>query len=183
MSVQKFLDLLLSHLWDDLGDVGPVPAVLDHNLPAGLRVSAQHAAGKLSLFEQLFALGLSELIGSQIHGDVCPQRGALRILRIQTLQVRAVAPHADVDALSDRQGVDRASIDFAKIVDDGFEPLCAGIGAEVEALQPGFAFDRPAGDLVQIVLQAGGEVIVDVLTEVLLQQPDDAEGRPGGHQG
>ena len=46
----------------------------------------------------------------------------------------------------------------------------------------GDAVLAPAGDLVEDVLELGGEAVVDQAAEVLLQQPHDAERDPGRHQ-
>src|SRR3978361_917776 len=53
----------------------------------------------------------------------------------------------------------------------------------VEPGQPVDAAECSARDLVELVFQRGGEVVVDQLGEVLLQQVDDGEGDERGHQG
>ena len=51
-----------------------------------------------------------------------------------------------------------------------------------EALQDLHAVLASAGDLVEDVLELGGEAVVDQPAEVLLHQADDAERDPGRHQ-
>ncbi len=51
--------------------------------------------------------------------------------------------------------------------------------AEVEALEPRDLFLAAGGDVVEIVLHGGREPVVDQVREVVLQQPDNGEGREG----
>ncbi len=56
------------------------------------------------------------------------------------------------------------------------------VRAEVEPAQPVDPGALAVGDVVQVVLDRGGEVVVDQPGEVGLEQPDDRERRPGRHQ-
>ena len=54
--------------------------------------------------------------------------------------------------------------------------------AEVEAAQPRHPLRLAAGDLVERVLHLRGELVVDQLAEVPLEQRDHGERQEGGHQ-
>ena len=56
------------------------------------------------------------------------------------------------------------------------------VGAEVEVLEPAVALLLASGDRVEVVLERGGEVVVDEVGEVLLEQPDDAEREPARNE-
>ena len=166
-------------------------------MPTG-RVDAELAAVVGGAGEELAGLVHGQLVGGEVGRDV----GALAL---GVLQVGAVAPHPQGDALADLNGVDGAGVDLAEVVHQTLEPLGAqrgdrgleltrgrlgggllGTGAAltvVEAPQPGDPVLLAGGDPVQVALHGGGEVVVDELGEVLLQQPGDGEGEPGGHQG
>ena len=161
------------------------------------RVDAELAAVVGGAGEELAGLVHGQLVGGEVGRDV----GALAL---GILQVGAVAPHPQGDALTDLNGVDGAGVDLAEVVHQTLEPLGAqrgGRGLElargrlggllgtgtpltvVEAPQPGDPVLLAGGDPVEVALHGGGEVVVDELGEVLLQQPGDGEGEPGGHQG
>ena len=162
-------------------------------MPAG-RVDAELAAVVGGAGEELAGLVHGQLVGGEVGRHV----GALAL---GVLQVGAVAPHPQGDALADLDGVDGAGVDLAEVVHQPLEPLGAqrgGRGLElarggllgagptlpvVEAPQPGDPVLLAGGDPVQVALHGGGEVVVDELGEVLLQQPGDGEGEPGRHQG
>ena len=160
------------------------------------RVDAELAAVVGGAGEELASLVHGQLVGGEIGRDV----GALAL---GVLQVGAVATHPQGDALTDLNGVDGAGVDLAEVVHQPLEPLGAqrgghglelargrlsgllGTGASltvVEAPQPGDPVLLAGGDPVQVALHGGGEVVVDELGEVLLQQPSDGEGEPGRHQ-
>ena len=161
------------------------------------RVDAELAAVVGGAGEELAGLVHGQLVGGEVGRDV----GALAL---GVLQVGAVATHPQGDALADLNGVDGAGVDLAEVVHQALEPLGAqrggrgleltrgvlggllGAGAAlpvVEAPQPGDPVLLAGGDPVQVALHGGGEVVVDELGEVLLQQPGDGEGEPGRHQG
>ena len=167
------------------------------------RVDAQLTAVVGGAREELAGLVHSQLIGGDVGRDV----GALALA---VLQVGAVASHAQGDALADLDGVDGAGVNLAEIVHQPLEPLGAQLGGGgggridlatgrclgdflgdgvggalpvVEAPQPGHAILLAGGDPVQVTFHGGGEVVVDELGEVLLQQTGDGEGEPGRHQG
>ena len=161
------------------------------------RVDAELAAVVGGAGEELAGLVHGQLVGGEVGRHV----GALAL---GVLQVGAVAANPQGDALADLNGVDGAGVDLAEIVHQALEPLGAqrggrglertrgvlggllGAGAAlpvVEAPQPGDPVLLAGGDPVQVALHGGGEVVVDELGEVLLQQPGDGEGEPGRHQG
>ena len=63
-----------------------------------------------------------------------------------------------------------------------FPRLAVAVGAEVEPAQPRHPAGLAAGDLVERLLHPGGELVVDQVGEVPLQQVDDGEGEERGHQ-
>ena len=89
-----------------------------------------------------------------------------------------------------RDRVDAAGVDLLEpLADDLLE--AAGLGdaagvpalaAEVELGQPVDPLQVAVGDLVELLLQRGGEVVVDELGEVLLEQVHHGEGDERGHQ-
>ena len=54
----------------------------------------------------------------------------------------------------------------------------AVLTAEVEVVQPVRAVLVAGGDLVELILHGGGEVVVDQATEMLLEQAGHREGHP-----
>src|SRR6185312_6975694 len=87
-----------------------------------------------------------------------------------------------------RDGVDAAGVDVAEVLGDQLlEPAGTGdvlvtgtVGAaEVERGQEVDGGVVSAGDLVQLVLHGGGEVVVDQAGVVPLHQPDHREGQEG----
>ena len=58
--------------------------------------------------------------------------------------------------------------------------LARSIRSEVELSKPLLAISIARGDLVQVLLQRGSEVVVDQIRQVLFQQAGDREGQPGG---
>ena len=66
---------------------------------------------------------------------------------------------------------------------DGLRGVVVGLGVtEVEAGQPVGAVLLTGGDVVQLILHGGGEVVVDERGEVVLQQADHGERHPAGHE-
>ena len=68
-----------------------------------------------------------------------------------------------------------------EVADQLLEALLA-VGAEVEPAQPGHPGRLAAGDLVEPLLHPRGEVVVDQVGEVPLQQGHHGEGEERGHQ-
>ncbi len=143
------------------------------------------------LAEQLLGLLDGQLVGGHVLGDVDPLPVAL--------QVGAVAADPDDDVgASQREGADVPGVDVTDVADQRLQagtgvgvlgrPVGAGglgsvaVAAEVEAAQPGHPLALAAGDGVQDVFHPGGELVVDELAEVPLEQGDDGEGQVGGHQ-
>ena len=163
-------------------------------MPGG-RIDAELAAVIGGALEQLTGLGHGELIGGDVGGHVGP-------LALVILQVGPVTPHSQSDALADLDGVDGPGVDLAQVLHQGLETLLDvrlyGIGGpdvgapdrerlralpEVEAGEPVDPILLSGGDAVEVGLHGSGEVVVDQLGEVLLQQAGDREGEPGGHEG
>src|SRR5690606_21585372 len=97
--------------------------------------------------------------------------------------VGAVAAHPHDDALTDVDGADRAGVDVAEVLDEVAQAFAGGcLVAEIEAAQPLDPALLAGGDLVQAVLHGRGEVIVDEVSEVLLEEARDGEREPGRHE-
>lgn len=137
-----------------------------------------------------------QLVGGQVLGHV----GTLVALGVllAPLDVRAVAADAELDVVADGEGGDLPGVDRAEVGDQGLQAaevvavavarvggradpggVVTGLGAEVEALEPRHGLGLAPRDAVEVVLHAGGEVVVDEPAEVLLQQVDHGEGQEG----
>ncbi len=104
------------------------------------------------------------------------------------LQVGAVAadPHHSVPSPSGIELTPRASISSSRFGDQPLQAALRGdalglvvgdrVGPEVEALQPVDPRRSPPAIVVEFVLHAGGEAVVDQPGEVVLQQADHREG-------
>ena len=122
-----------------------------------------------------------QLIGWDVIGD---GRRLIVIgsLTVTQLHIRAVATDASDDRFavvthSERNGVDETSIDVGQpgrdlLLEPGF-PVFAF--AEVEARQPRLGFFGTAGDAVEIIFHASGELVVDEVREVTFHHIDDRE--------
>ena len=123
LRVQVCLNLLLGHLLDHLGNVGAVATVASHNLVAGDRVHAEHAAVGLALFEQFACLRFGQFVrcqvGRYIRADRFGQLASLGVEGAFGLQVGTELAHAQHNAVRDRDGVDAAGVNLAEVVDDG----------------------------------------------------------------
>ena len=91
------------------------------------------------------------------------------------------------------QGVHLSGVDLLQVVVDqvlqatepghGLRRRVRGLGVpEVEALEPVRPVLLTTGDLVELVLHRGGELVVHQRAEVVLQQADHGEGGPARHQ-
>ena len=172
-------------LGEDLGHVGPVPALLRDDLVPGQRVDPERAT-LLRHGEQL----LGDLAGQLVRRQVVGQVRALGHPVADPLQVRPVAPDPHHDVVEHRDRVDLAGVDLLEVQPDQLlqpagprdRALAALRPAEVEAVEPGRARVRARRDRVELVLHRGGEVVVDEPPEVVLEQPDHRERDPGRHQ-
>ena len=149
--------------------------------PAGLRDDIVTAVG---IGAQLpVAAGLGQQLLGALDGQLV-RRGALRDVRplLAALQVRPVPadPHGDV-AVAQPEAVDRPRVDVVDVTDELLEALVAVL-SEVEPLEPRHPPRVAAGYRVQRVFHAGGEVVVDQVAEVLLQQRDHREREERRHQ-
>ena len=112
---------------------------------------------------------------------------------VATLHVRPVLarlhchhlPGAGVGA--DGERVDGGRVDVGDVLFDEFlqseftEMAHFGV-TEVEGVQPDVLGEQLAGDLVEVLLDARGELVVDERREVLLEQRDDGERGPCGNE-
>ena len=115
-----------------------------------------------------------QLVRRGALGDVGPLAVAL--------QVRAVPADPDHDVgAGQRERADGPGVDVAQVADQLLEPFLA-VGAEVEPAQPRDPLRLATGDLVERLLHLRGEVVVDQVLEVLLQQRDHGEGQERGDQ-
>ena len=90
-------------------------------------------------------------------------------------------PTRSVIAVRDRNGVDLAGVDLAEVVHDA-QQAGLGVFTEVEVLEPGGSGRLAVGDLVQVRFHVGRELVVHVVVEVLLEQPDHGERDPARDQ-
>ncbi len=88
-----------------------------------------------------------------------------------------------VFAHADRECVDDPRVDALERVirDKALETGTVG-GPEVEPIEIGHHLLFAAGDLVEILLHESGEVVVDVVPEVLLEEADDRERLERGYE-
>ena len=129
-----------------------------------------------------------------IRRDGVRQRRALRVAfgvqMLHVFQIRAVTADAHVQAVADVDGVDGARVDLAELRDlllQAFVRLVgvaggALAGTEVEVGEPVAAGFLAVGDAVKAVFHLGGELVVDQLGEVRLEQLGHGEGEPAGDQ-
>jgi hypothetical protein len=119
-----------------------------------------------------------------------PSAGPPRRRRRPGRTAVAADPHDDRPAVlgqPDRDGADRPGVDLVEVLADDLlqaalpgQPADLAVRrAEVEAAEPLDAVALAAGDDVEVVLERGGEAVVDEPVEVLLEQVDDGEGEPG----
>ena len=159
--------------------VGAVAAVLGEH-----RIAVELADRLVALRQcQQFQ---GHLDGELVGGEVVGNAGGV----VAALDVWAVLSGLDHDqvavgVVADRKRVDLRGVDLVEVLFD--EPLetrqILGLVAEVEVLQPILLLELVAGDRVEVFLDARGERVVDQSVEVLLQQPDDSERSPRGHEG
>ncbi len=163
--------------------VGPVAARSGEHLEPGLRVDAEHPVVTRRREELQGSLN-GELIGDRVLRDVG--------LVLATQQVGAVLadPRNHRDTLrvdSERNGADVTGIDVADVLGHHSpKPDLAvgggGVAPEVETTQPRHRFRSAVGDLVELVLHAGREGVIDEIREMTLQQRDHGKGREGGDE-
>ena len=154
------------------------------------RVDAEHPP-LLRGGEQL----LGDLDGQLVRGHLGGQVGPLQLLRsIGTgdvaFEVRPepADPHEHRAALvvvEQFDGVDLAGVDLLEVDTDEFLEAAgprdvglSGVTAEIELGEPVGAVLVARGDLVEIVLQRGGEVVVNEAVEIAFEQPDHGERHP-----
>ena len=143
------------------------------------RTTISVSAGRIDPERPAVRLGekLAHLLRRQLVGrEVGRQARAL----LTALEVRAVAPdaHHGVGA-GDLDRVHRPRVDLVEVIGD--EVMEAGVAPvpEVEPRQPLDACLLAGGDAVEVVLHTRGEVEVDELLEVALEEVDHRERREG----
>ena len=86
-------------------------------------------------------------------------------------------------SVGDRDRVDVAGVDLVEVVrDERLQTTGRHAVAEVEVAQPRHPLLGTVGDLVEVVLEPGGEGVVDEVREVALEQRHDGERGPRRHQ-
>ena len=170
-------------------DVGPEAPLLDVDGFAGIGIVTDRAVALGGLRHHLERALEGQLVGRQVVGDRRP------LIGIPDLDVRAIPtdPHRDPFALGRLADGDPRSLtgfDLLTGGDQGVEPhahdleaLVVVFGeAEVKIMQPRCGLCIAAGDGIECVLHAGGEVVVDQVGQVALEQSDDGKGGEGRHQ-
>ncbi len=163
---------------------------------SGLRIHAEHAA----LLRCGEKKGFGQLKGQLVGRDLVVEVGSLRfgfaiLAGDHPLQVWAVLTHPNHDrpaflVVEQLDGVDFSGIDAFEVdTHQLLEATGAGdrvghtmVATEVEVGQPVGAPLLPGGDLVELVLHGGGEVVIHQAAEVLFQQTGHRERHPGRHQ-
>ena len=85
---------------------------------------------------------------------------------------------------ADLERIQRCGVDVVDVVvNEWFESGQFLAVAKVELAEPRVAGALAVGDLVEFLLDGGGELVVDEGREVVLQEAHDGEGRPGGNEG
>ena len=97
------------------------------------------------------------------------------------LEVGAVLADPQRDVVAIAIELIGARVDVAEVVDDLAQARVL-VAAEVELVQPLDPVGCAVGDQVEVVFHLGGEVVLDEIGEVLLEQPHDAERDPVRHQ-
>ena len=163
--------------------VRPEAAGLREDLEPGGRIGAERTIALRRVEERHGPLD-RELVGCEVLGDRGPSLAAL--------EVGPVAPdaghHRDaVGRHAERDGVDLARVDVAEVlahhVLEAGVLLQRGLLTEVEAGEPRCCgLLDAARDLVEVVLHACGERVVDEVGEVVLEEGHHAEGGEGRHE-
>ena len=123
---------------------------------------------------------LGPLRGHLVGGEVRRKRLAV----FAALEVRPVLADAHDDvAARDRHGVDLAGVDVAEMLLDEILEAVVAVRSEIEATQPLRARLVAPRDLVEVVLHAGRELVVDEAREVPLEQIDHREREKLRHEG
>ena len=171
---RHFFLLVRTH---DLGDIGPEPTLFDHNDPAVGGVHAQLPA-RLGGGEEF----LGELQRELVRGGGVGKVSALEFgfpVRFHpdlAFQVGAVPAHPHIDGsalvvVEKRQGVDHPRINLLQVIaHQRFQATLAGDGfgggvggvlvAEIEPLEPVRTNLVTCGNVVELILHGGREIIV-----------------------
>ena len=172
---------------EHLGDVGTETAIAGHDRTVAVRVQPELAILTVRACQQLLGSLDGEFVGGKGVVDVGP-------VALGVLDVGAIATHPDDDGVSDREGADGPGVDVPELGDELVQSLVAlgrrrdvtvvGLGlAEVEGREHRDAVSVAARNLIEGLLHVGGELVVDEIGEVFLEQPGDGEGQPGRNEG
>src|SRR5699024_2915696 len=113
--------------------------------------------------------------GEFIRGHFFWHIGALRVTtffgigRQGLFQIWSIASYPQGDAFSNRYRVDRPRINIAKVFHGVLQAFGGLFSAEIEASYPVLPIQLAGSNLVQIVFHSGGELVVNVATEVFFQ--------------
>ena len=130
--------------------------------------------------------GSSELVRGEPVGNVHAARLQRTVftdlaLLVEDLEVGAVLAVAQRDLVVDANGVDRARVNLAEVIDHAAQTGVV-VAAEVEVAQPGRPLGVAGRNTVEVALHLCGEVVVDEGGEVLFEQAHDREGDPAWNQ-
>ncbi len=154
-------------------DVGPEASGFGEHGQAGLRILAECSVVGWS-FEQLGGSLHCEFVEREVLRDRCP---LFAVHEVWPVLATPCHDRYTVGGIADGERVDLPRIDRFEGIDrdESFQPGMVA-ASRVEALEVGSHLLFTAGDLVEILLHESGEVVVDVVAEVLLEKTDNSEG-------
>ena len=178
-------ELFLGNLWDDFRHVGSETAILSQDGPTVLRILAEFTAVRLTSFDQLSGLFSGEFVRCEVVRHIGTD-GIFNFPRLLVdaatgFQVRPISSDPERYAVGNVDRIHRTGIDLPEVFHDRLE-AAPGIVTEIEPGEPVDALGLAPGNAVEIVFHRRGELVVHVLGEVLLQQTDHGERRPGRHE-
>ena len=158
--------------------IGAESAVPNEHGQARLGVVAERTIIGRSL-EELGRLLDAELIDGEIVGDGSPIFTASEIRPIlptagDDLGTIGIGAHGE---RVHRPGIDR----FERLVRHEIAQTSLAV-TEIELLQPGNRVGLAAGDGIEILLHAGGEVVVHIVPEIALEETHDGERAQRRHE-
>ena len=146
--------------------------------------------------KQLDRLGDRQFVRREVVGNA---RGVLAALDVRAVLARLHHDQLAVGVGAERERVDLGGVDLVEVLLHqtlqaaqrvlaetglGGDRLGAAVAsvAEVEAFEPLLLGPTAVRDLVEVVVDRGGEVVVDQRVEVFFEQSDHGEGGPGRHE-
>src|SRR5690606_22630665 len=149
----------LGVLGEHLGGGGPVAPGPGDDVATGRRVLAEHATVVGGCLHQRASLLRGPLGGGERGGGRGAPRGVVG--GGGGLDVGAVAADADDDAVTDVDRRHGSRVDVAEVLHQVAQAVrAAGLGTEVEPLEPDHPVLVAACDAVQVLLHGGGGVVV-----------------------